>query len=508
MKKYKYIWLGLVILALLIYFIKTEKQPVENVNAIDNLIENEELNTDNSINHEDTEKVIVDPYGHTSLVDAEDYLNKHRSARKVVLDGYSNIKVYKNINEILIINGNDKARLIYNTNRIKSVDLLVSHNKLAYIAEYKSNKNIIYIYDYEEDKIESIITSENENMISDLAWIDSKTLLTIVDRNLISHGIYTLNIENNELNLLINPLDNEKFMSLDSVSVDYIDIGIDVSHKEDNNRVQYVNATFINKDKTCKLWHREEDIFNKFRYVETFENYTDDTDYKVLFEEGDFKVHKLDWDNIGIDTGSEKILIRDYAQSVAVSPDKTKISMVLGEQDAWGGMYLYDLKNLSKELAVDILPSQAPKESIWIDNERLLVVYGFADGHFSIGGSLYEYNTISGMMSPIIENGEELFNIKKNNESIEISSRKFNDNYTGALIYNFEIDYDYNIIKDDSLLNTKNINLNGESKYLNNYFVIHDIDSNRNLVVSSSDGYLPPEPPASTFKILQYFNWS
>jgi len=452
----------------------------------------------------DVTETIEDPYGYVKVVDVVEYLGDYEGVRDIIPSTYPGTVVYLYDNEILIKGDGRYGTLIHNDYRISTVDILASESKIGYIAEIENGITALYTYDYELDEIYGFHISEGEGTIRDMSWIDSDNLLVIADAGNDHHGIYTFNLIEKELMLVHEPLENETFLWLRPNSRDYIGIGVRVWNEVNSEEFQDVVVHLKKEDYSTKFWYREDGKIDYKSEVDSFDTLIDGDAYEVVAEYDNGGVYRLNWDKIGIEVDGNKIILDEYSHSIQLSPDKSKISVVSGEQDAWSGMYIYDIEKGSKISAVDVSIYGAPKEAIWVDNERLLFIYGYPGGHFSIGGSVYEYNVTTGEKRFVKDSDErqELFNLKKRDGLIEISARTHNEEYTRSVIDSFLIDDDYKIIENDpTILTNRDVGFSGNFDEVAKYFIIYDINNDRRLI-SSMDGYLPAESPGSTFKIL------
>lgn len=447
---------------------------------------------------------IEDPYGYTKVVDVAEYLGDYEGIREIIPTVYPETEVYLYDYEILIKVDGQYGTLIHNDYRISNIDILSSEGKIGYIVEMENGMTALYTYDYEVDEICGFHVSNGVEVVKDMSWIDSGTLLVIADGGDGQSGVYTFDLVQNKLELVFEPMENETFIGLHPNSRDYIGICVRVWSKGKSESFQDVVIHLKKEDRSAIFWYRDEGKIEYISDVDTFDPLVNDDAYEVVAEYDGGGVYRLNWSTIGIEADGRKTILDEYAHSIQLSPDKTKISLVSGEQDAWSGMFIYDIEKRSKTMAVDVSIYGAPKEAIWMDNERILLIYGYPSGHFSIGGSVYEYNIATGerRLIKIGNERQELFNLKKKDGLIEVSARTHNEAYTRSVIDSFLIDDDYEVIVNDpSILTNREIGFSDDSDEVNKYFVIDDIKNDRRLI-SSMDGYLTAEAPASTFKIL------
>lgn len=437
-------------------------------------------------------------------VDVAEYLGDFEGIRDIIPTMSSDTAVYLYDNELLIKGDGQYGTLIRSNYRISEFDIFASGNKIAYIAEVGTGSTVLYTYDYERNELTHFYKREDEDMIRDISWIDAGNLLVISDRGNNQQGVYIFNLTYKELTLLYEPLENENFIGLLPNNRDYIGLLIRVWNEEKNDEFQDVVAYFKKEDNSTEFWYREEGKIQYISEVDSFDRLINDDAYEVVAEYDDGGVYRLDWDKIGIEVDGEKKVLDEYAHSIQLSPDQSKLVLVSGEQDAWSGMYIYDIEKGSKTRAVDVSIYGAPKEAIWLDDDRLLFIYGYPAGHFSIGGSVYEYNVESGEKRLVKKSDErqELFNLKKKDRLIEISARTHNEAFTRSVIDSCLMDDAYKMVDNDpTILTNREIGFEGDFDDVDKYFIIYDINNDRRLV-SSMDGYLPGESPASTFKIL------
>ncbi|MCL1822978.1 MAG: DUF4652 domain-containing protein [Oscillospiraceae bacterium] len=121
----------------------------------------------------------------------------------------------------------------------------------------------------------------------------------------------------------------------------------------------------------------------------------------------------------------------EYILSLEISPDKTKFVYGIPRFDSDEGpndFYMFDV--LSGESEPIIIDEFEPyygqqysiKNAIWLDNEILLIIGGYAYGTVSRGGNLYYYNINDGSTEKIIdcEISFELESIKINDDYLEV----------------------------------------------------------------------------------------
>ncbi len=452
----------------------------------------------------DVTEIIEDPYGYAKEVDIVEYLGDYEGVKDIIPTTYPDTVVYLYDNEILIKADGQFGTLIHNDYRILKFDILTSESKIGYIVEIEKGITALYTYDYDLDEICGFQVTEGEEVIRDMSWIDSGNLLVIVGAEDDQHGIYTFDLTEKELMLVNEPLENETFIGLRQNSRDYIGIWIRVWDEVKSDQFQDLVVHFKKDDYSTNYWYREEGEINYISEVDSFDDLMNDDAYEIVAEYDDIKVYRFDWEKIGIEVNGKKMILDEYSHSIQLSPDKSKISLVSGEQDAWSGMYIFDIEKRSKIRAVDVNIYGAPKEAVWVDNERLLFIYGYPAGHFSIGGSVYEYNVTTGEKRLVkkSEGRGEFFNLNKKDGLIEVSARTYNEEFTRSIVDSILIDDDYKTIENDpTILTNRDVGFTGNFDEVDKYFVIHDITNDRRLI-SSMDGYLPAESPASTFKIL------
>ena len=451
----------------------------------------------------DVIEMIDDPYGYAKTVDVAEYLGEYEGVKEI-LTSYFGAVVYLYDNEILIENHGQYGTLIHNDYRISTFDMLASENMIGYIVEIENGKNALYTFDYEMNEIYEFNVSEGEAVISEMSWIDANNLLVIAEGGDNQNGIYTFNLADRELMLVQEPLENEAFIGLYHNDRDYIGISVRVWNGVKSGAFQDVVVHLKKEDYSIEFWYREAGKINYLSEVDSFDALIDDDVYEVVAEYDGGGVYRLNWYKIGIEVDGKKTILDGYFYSIQLSPDRSKIALVLGEQDAWSGMYIYDIEKSSKSRAVGVNYYGAPKEAIWVDDERLLFIYGYPGGHSSIGGSVYEYNITTGEKRLVkkSEGRQELFNLKKKDGLIEISAITYNEEVTRSIVDSFLIDDDYKLIENDpTILTNRAVGFSGNLDDVDKYFIIYDINNDRRLI-SSRDVYLPAESPEATFNIL------
>jgi len=489
-----FIVLAVVTLVLDIAYVNIDDELVE-VTETENQTSDEEIDVDEVVvdQTEDEIEIIEDPYGNIKEVNVSDYLDHLNEVRDVRTSWGSDINVYLYENDILVSGGEASGRLIHNDFKIVDYDVFMTESKLTYTVTSDNGSSLIYVYDYTKDLLTHF--HESDKSIDDLVWTYNDQLLVLIENDL-----YTYNLLDETYEILEKSNDNVQFIQLQANYDGYIDVWVRVWEED----TFYDVNTYMKKDDLIiDDWYKDGIKYHKTELVDSFDEFINGYGYEVIVNNEDVSIYRLNYDVIGIEVNGQKKILDAYSQSTELSPDKKRLSLVTGEQDAWGAMYIYDIESGSMTKAVDSNAFGAPKEAIWIDDNRLLLIYGYPHGHFSIGGSVYEYNILNNEKRLVVssEDNQELFNLIKKNDYIQISSRTHDESFNHANINSFLVDENYEKVEDDpSILSDQWLGFNDEDETWK-YFNIYDVKHDRHLI-SSMDAYLPSESPASTFNIL------
>lgn len=118
--------------------------------------------------------------------------------------------------------------------------------------------------------------------------------------------------------------------------------------------------------------------------------------------------------------GAEPEMVSDYCSYPAVKPDKSVFAFL----EPWGfeensQLLLYTIATSEIEVAEipDIPKSDTAKEIVWLNDQLLLIIAGYASGTVTAGGKLYFYHAISHDSGLIIDT-----------RNLEIAAIKLDDN--------------------------------------------------------------------------------
>lgn len=133
----------------------------------------------------------------------------------------------------------------------------------------------------------------------------------------------------------------------------------------------------------------------------------------------------------------EKMICEKDPSIPAISPDKSKVAYI--DVFAWeeiGNVYIYDVLEGKSEMVIeqniDFEKEYTPKKLVWMDDERLLVVIGYAYGTASVGGDLYVYDIREEKLSLVIspEDYNEIKDVRLNKNEIILEYAEFSGDMT------------------------------------------------------------------------------
>jgi hypothetical protein len=86
----------------------------------------------------------------------------------------------------------------------------------------------------------------------------------------------------------------------------------------------------------------------------------------------------------------------------------------------------------------------SPKKIIWIDNNNVAIIVGFAYGTIEVGGDVYKLDVETGKISMLYYTGDEKINVvdmKKNGDKLELQLLVYeDDNYIESHLENKEVE--------------------------------------------------------------------
>ena len=124
--------------------------------------------------------------------------------------------------------------------------------------------------------------------------------------------------------------------------------------------------------------------------------------------------------------GKTKVIASDSPSNPVKSPDNKRAVYISPlEWEVKGSLYLVDLETERLEELVTPEGEDIPKNVIWLDNENVFVIIGYAYGTISVGGGIYKVN--------IDTKEKELLDLEVNDDNrLEITDFHIAD---GALYY-------------------------------------------------------------------------
>lgn len=154
---------------------------------------------------------------------------------------------------------------------------------------------------------------------------------------------------------------------------------------------------------------------------------------KLLYKAGEYEQHV-----ITISSGGEEKIINRYpsCSQPVVSPDGTRFAYIdVLEWEELGEVYLYDVETGTQELIMkrnkDFESQHTPKDLVWLDDNHLLAVIGFAYGTVSVGGNLHVYDLQKQETRLALEAGEreEITSVKVAPDKVIVHYVEFDEEY-------------------------------------------------------------------------------
>ncbi|MCM3716184.1 DUF4652 domain-containing protein [Alkalihalobacillus oceani] len=91
--------------------------------------------------------------------------------------------------------------------------------------------------------------------------------------------------------------------------------------------------------------------------------------------------------------GNTEVLAEDSPTEPVVSADKKKAVYISPlEWEERGNLYIVDLQSGEQEVLVAPEGDYIPKNAIWQDNKRVLVIIGYGSGTVRVGGNIFSVN--------------------------------------------------------------------------------------------------------------------
>ncbi len=185
---------------------------------------------------------------------------------------------------------------------------------------------------------------------------------------------------------------------------------------------------------------------------------SDNQDHLILEEDSTVFHRETRKKELTVIDGDKEIVINDnYPSEPVISPDKSNLVYISPyEWETLGELYLYNSRNNSNELILDIdsMPQQnTVKQVKWINNDYLLAIVGYGMGTVSVGGNVYliEVETTETEVFYTTEESQEVKNIEITGDKILFEIADFDEQYMDYEIIEKEFDKAEIINENDEL---------------------------------------------------------
>ena len=136
-----------------------------------------------------------------------------------------------------------------------------------------------------------------------------------------------------------------------------------------------------------------------------------------------------------IKNNKEKLINDNGPSEPVINSSKDKVVFIDNYYwEAIGNVWVYDVNKEKSEIIIKSTTGdqQKPKSLTWYDDNKLLVVIGYAYGTVSVGGDLYIYDFDSEELSLIITTdiNTEIIDTEIVSDGIKVNYAKFNENMT------------------------------------------------------------------------------
>lgn len=159
---------------------------------------------------------------------------------------------------------------------------------------------------------------------------------------------------------------------------------------------------------------------------------------KLFYDDRNKKIY------LETETLKRTVLEEDFPSKPVFSPDKkTAVYIAPLEWETIGNVYSYDFtKNEKKTLIQFTDESSSPKDIIWLDNENLAMIIGFAHGTIAVGGAVFKYNLKEEKLERLTEDNPRIQFMrltKKKNKLIADGIEYIDDQYLHSKNCSIEI---------------------------------------------------------------------
>ncbi|MCK5764078.1 MAG: DUF4652 domain-containing protein [Clostridiales bacterium] len=136
-----------------------------------------------------------------------------------------------------------------------------------------------------------------------------------------------------------------------------------------------------------------------------------------------------------IKNNKEKLINDNGPSEPVINSSKDKVAFIDNYYwEATGDVWVYDVNKEKSEIIIKSATGdqQKPKSLTWYDDNKLLVVIGYAYGTVSVGGDLYIYDFDSEELSLIImtDINTEIIDAEMVSDGVKVNYAKFNENMT------------------------------------------------------------------------------
>lgn len=136
-----------------------------------------------------------------------------------------------------------------------------------------------------------------------------------------------------------------------------------------------------------------------------------------------------------IKNNKEKLINDNGPSEPVINSSKDKVAFIDNYYwEAIGNVWVFDVNKEKSEIIIKSATGdqQKPKSLTWYDDNKLLVVIGYAYGTVSVGGNLYIYDFDTKELSLIImaDINTEIIDAEIVADGVKVNYAKFNENMT------------------------------------------------------------------------------
>lgn len=141
--------------------------------------------------------------------------------------------------------------------------------------------------------------------------------------------------------------------------------------------------------------------------------------------------------NILVKIGNiNKVLCDEHCSVPSINSNRDKVVYISPmEWEEIAKLMIYDIKdNILKEIEINEIPEQYTiKKVTWLDETKLIMIVGFANGTVTVGGDIFTYDIYSKEYNNIYKSldREEVKNIELKGNILEMEVVTFDEDFNG-----------------------------------------------------------------------------